>query len=123
LKKAINILFLTLFTAISVGFTINKHYSGNQLFSIAIFSEPESCCADVCDCCNEETETIQFRADYTFSVDNFESTPSEMEFFAIAIAFTISECNFVLTETRIIDQDLPPPDELRNLSLLQTFLL
>jgi len=123
LKKTIYILFTITFTVITLGFTVNKHYSGGELFSVALFSEPESCCEDFCSCCDEEAVTIQFRADYTFSIDTFEPSAPEMELFAFTIDFTISEQEIVLTEARIIDQDLPPPDNHSALSFYQSFLL
>ena len=123
LKKTVHILFATIFTVVTLGFTVNKHYSGGELFSVAIFSEPESCCEDVCSCCDEESETIQFLADYTFTIDNFELTPSEVELFTVALALAIAEPEFVLTDSELFDQDLPPPDKLATLSYFQSYLL
>ena len=119
----LHILFTILFTAITLGFTVNKHYSGSELFSMAIFSEPESCCAENCACCNEESETIQFLVDYTFALDNFESSTDEVDLLAFALAFIISEPEAVQVKTEFIDQDLPPPDNLTALSLYQSYLL
>lgn len=118
-----NVFFVTVFTIITIGFTVNKHYSGGKLFSLAIFSEPESCCSDVCDCCDEKSETIQFHADYTFSVDHEECNPSELQLFAHAVLLNIQEPEPVLVKTEFTDQDLPPPDKLTRLSYFQSFLL
>lgn len=123
LKKAIQILFTVVFTVVTLGFTINKHYSGGELFSIAIYSEPESCCADVCNCCDEESETIQFLVDFTFSLDNFDSTPVEIEIFTVALSIAISEPEAVFANSELFYQDLPPPDELTALSYFQSYLL
>jgi hypothetical protein len=123
LKKIINILFVTLFTVITIGFTINKHYSSGELFSMAIFSEPESCCADVCACCDEESETIQFHEDYTFSIDNVEFSPTQLELFAAVLSFNTCEPEQNITGNDFVDQDLPPPDNLTRLSYFQSFLL
>ena len=123
LKKIANILFVTLFTAITVGITVNKHYSGGELFSFAIFGEPESCCADVCNCCDEETETIQFQADYTFSIDTFTPVQVELELFAIAIPLINLEATPVFAASRLTDQDLPPPAKQPAFSFIQSFLL
>lgn len=123
MKKVIYILFVLLYTVITLGFTVNKHYSGDELFAIAIYSEPESCCADVCDCCNEESETVQFLVDYTFSIDNFEPTPGELELFTALFTIDIQEPNFSLTKSEVYEQDLPPPNNTFTLSLFQTYLL
>lgn len=108
---------------ITLGFTVNRHYSGDELFSVAIFSEPESCCEDVCDCCDEKSETIQFLVDYTFAIDNFDTNPDELELFTNAILLSLQEPELRLTKTKFIDQDLPPPDNLTRLSYNQAFLL
>lgn len=123
MRKTIHILFTIVFAVVTLGFTINKHYSGGELFSLAVFSEPESCCEDVCSCCDEESETVQFLVDYTFSADNFKATPSEVQLFAVALAFTFAEPKLVLTDSELIDQHLPPPDNLTTLSYFQSYLL
>jgi hypothetical protein len=108
---------------VTLGFTVNKHYSGGELFSMAIFGEPDSCCEDVCDCCDENSETVQFLVDYTFSIDNFESIPTELELFTTALLLSLQEPVLVLAKIEFIDQDLPPPDNLTRLSYNQAFLL
>ncbi len=123
LKKTIHILFTIVFAVVTLGFTVNKHYSSGELFSLAIFSEPESCCADVCDCCDEESETVQFLVDYTFTDDNIESVPVEVELFAVILSFTNAETELAISNIEFIDQDLPPPDNLTTLSFHQSFLL
>ena len=123
MKKTINILFTVVFTVLTIGFTVNKHYSGGELFSLAIFSEPESCCADVCDCCDEESDTVQFLVNYTFVVDNLESIPGEVKLLAAVITITTAEPDLVITKTEFTDKDLPPPDNLTTLSFHQSFLL
>ncbi len=123
MKKTIHILFTIVFTVVTLGFTINKHYSGGELFSIAVYSEPESCCEDVCNCCDEESETVQFLVDYTISTDNFESSLSELELFAVAIVLSNFDTEFIYAAPELIDQDLPPPDKLTTLSFYQNFLL
>jgi len=123
LKKITHILFVAVFTIITIGFTVNKHYSRGELFSIAIFSEPESCCAHACNCCDEESETIQFLVDYTFTIDNIELIPSEVELFVVTIALTLEEPELVLTDSDFFDKDLPPPDKPSTLSFYQNFLL
>ena len=66
---------------------------------------------------------MQFLTDYTFSLDTFEPTPGELEVFAVALALLIAEPELVSTDTDLIDQDLPPPDNLTRLSFHQSFLL
>ncbi len=71
IKKAANYImsFLLLFSVI--GISINKHYSGNELYSVSIFSIPESCCDEPCNYCNETTEVFRITDDFLQSVFHF----------------------------------------------------
>jgi hypothetical protein len=108
---------------VTLGFTVNKHYSGGELFSLALFGEPESCCEDMCSCCDEESETVQFLVDYAFSIDNLESTPVEVELITISLLLGFVETDLVENSNEFFDQDLPPPDNLTRLSFFQTYIL
>jgi len=123
LKKIFQITFVFIFTLITIGVTVNKHYSRGELFSIAIFSEPESCCPIDCNCCDEESETIQFLVDYTFFIDSFDPAPGEVELFTVALSINIAEPELALADSDFFDQDLPPPDKPSTLSFYQNFLL
>ncbi len=61
-----------------IGITVNKHYSGNKLFSVSVFSEADSCCDDPCDCCNNTSETYNL-TDSFFKTD-FESNTKPIIF-------------------------------------------
>jgi len=73
IKKAANYImsFSLLFSVI--GISINKHYSGNELYSVSVFSEPDSCCDDEddCDCCTETNDLFQITDVFLQSVIHF----------------------------------------------------
>ena len=64
-------LFIAIILLVStIGVVINKHYSGGELFSTALFVEAESCCSSSC-ChsqpvsgCEEESDYYRLIADY-----------------------------------------------------------
>jgi hypothetical protein len=68
IKKFGHILMILLLLISTAGVSINKHYSGGELFSTAIFTEAESCCETPCGCCKETSEFVQVKADYIASV-------------------------------------------------------
>ena len=74
MKKILHVSFAFVFTVLTVGITINKHYSGGELFSFALYGESDSCCDEPCDCCDDESEVIQFTADYLFSINQYDHT-------------------------------------------------
>ncbi len=68
IKKFGHILMILLLLISTAGVSINKHYSGGELFSTAIFTEAESCCETPCGCCKETSEFMQVKADFIDSV-------------------------------------------------------
>ena len=64
MKKSLYIIFTLFFTVITVGVSISRHYSGDELYSIALYGEADSCCEVPMDCCDDESDVIQFRVDY-----------------------------------------------------------
>ena len=69
LKTSLNYIMSILLLVSIIGISINKHYSGKELYSVSIFSEPDSCCDEPCDCCNETTEVFQITD--VFLLSNF----------------------------------------------------
>ena len=67
MKKAFYIIIMVIFLIPTVGITINKHYSGGELFSTSLFSAAESCCEEPCECCDDKTEVFRLTAQYLFS--------------------------------------------------------
>ena len=121
LKRILHILFATVFTILTVGVTLNKHYSNGDLFSIALFGEAESCCEVPCDCCDEETEVIQFVADYISSDSNVDSDKKAIELFS-AIDFNVLNTDVTVKHSSLIASytDLPPPKTKPSLSQIQS---
>ncbi len=72
IKKAANYFLACLLLFSVIGISINKHYSCKKLYSVSVFSEPDSCCDELCDCCNETTEVYQITDVFLQSVFQFE---------------------------------------------------
>ena len=68
LRKAGHIILVFIIVVVTIGVTINKHYSGGNLYSISLFFEAESCCERDCDCCSNESQT--YKIDDNFLVTN-----------------------------------------------------
>lgn len=69
LKKVSHILLSFLLLVTTTGLTINRHYCGDNLESISIFSEPQSCC-EMPNCCHNESIVIQLEEDFSISSFN-----------------------------------------------------
>mgnify|MGYP001591848600 CR=1 FL=1 len=73
LKQVLNSIVALLLIISTTGVIINKHYSGGELFSAALFIEAESCCETSCchhehqNNCHEVSEFYKLVADYTIT--------------------------------------------------------
>jgi len=71
IKKILNITISMLLLVSTSGVIINKHYSGDQLFSTSFFTDAESCCETSCchhehqNNCREESILYKLIVDYT----------------------------------------------------------
>ena len=63
-KKGFSIGLTVFMVVATIGITVNKHYSGGELYSVALFGEADSCCEVPCDCCHEESETHQLKENF-----------------------------------------------------------
>jgi hypothetical protein len=114
------IAFLVLST--TTGFSISKHYCSNNLVSITINHEAESCC-DMDDCCHNETNHYQLEDNFVFSY-----VITDVDIQTIDILFPVI-FTILNVETEIdsfsenIFSELPLPQNIQTvLSLFQTYL-
>ena len=71
-KKAAYYIMVFILLLSVIGITVNKHYSGNKLFSVSVFLEADSCCNGPCDCCNETSETFNLTDSFVKTDFNFK---------------------------------------------------
>ena len=126
MKKLHYILFAVFFTVLTVGASVSKHYSGGDLYSVALFGEADSCCEEPCDCCDDESEVIQFTADYVFSISaNLDHSITSNDLLTDYASIVLPYTESVIDNGRIIYRsDIHPPRETSTyLSQIQTYLL
>lgn len=94
IKKAIHIVLSSILLISTIGVTVSKHYSGAQLYSVALFGEADSCCEGSCDCCSDEISYYHLEGDYfqssTIELQNPKVKTSTSEFFIVTSFFTES---------------------------------
>ena len=128
LKRFYYILFAFVFTILTVGASVSKHYSGGELYSVALYGEADSCCEDQdnCECCDDESEIIQFNADYVFSISSIlDHNITSIDLFADYTLSVLSLDDEISHNRRIFYRtDIHPPRETSKfLSQIQTYLL
>jgi hypothetical protein len=73
LKRTGYIFIMLLLLFGTTGVTITRHYCGNHLVQISIYSTPHNCCNGHCSACHNER--IKFRV-----TDKFETSQSQVNF-------------------------------------------
>ncbi len=73
LKKTSHIVLSLLLLISTIGLTISAHYCGENLKSISVINDPDSCCDIPNGCCHDEAETFRVENDFASSSFLFES--------------------------------------------------
>jgi hypothetical protein len=126
LKKLAYILFAVVFTVLTVGISISRHYSGGELYSFALYGEADSCCEIPSDCCDNELDVIQFTADYVFSSSTEQdNTNIAIDLFADSSIHLLQQVKGVDEVVRLVYPiDFHPPRETTSyLSQIQSYRL
>lgn len=109
MKKILSIGLGFLLVVSTIGITINKHYSGGELFSYALFGEADSCCEVNCECCEEESTTIKVEDDFvSTSFDLIKIIVSEVFQNAIDSIFAEASEPGLKKASPEIDKSPPP---------------
>ncbi len=124
MKKSIYIIVTVIFTFLTVGVNITKHYSGGELFSISLIGDAKSCCEIPCDCCSDESDLYQLKADYIFSNYHFESDVETVDLFQFySSIIDIVTIDRIKNSNYLVFTDIPPPESKDYLSKIQSYLL
>lgn len=98
MRKILSIILLSLYLVSSIGVTINAHYCGGNLASLALF-EKVSCCCDEeeaekpIDCCKDEIKTIKISDDQIkgeekvkqiAGIDELDQLPQTYKFLSVS---------------------------------------
>lgn len=69
LQRLGNILLIAVVLCATTGLAVQKHFMQGELYSTAVFSNPESCCVDdlVCACCDEESGILKIEDSFRTS--------------------------------------------------------
>lgn len=118
-----HIIIAILVLSTTTGFSISKHYCSNNLVSITINHEAESCCDMDDGCCRNETTSYQLDDDFvnTTFIDNNTINQIDVLFPMLFIIVDDIASNYIESIYRISES--PPPLKIQTvLSSLQTFL-
>ena len=123
-KKLIHIIISFLLLTVTAGYSVSKHYCGNNLVSVSVSHEAESCCdmEGETGCCRNETKSFHLEEDFVISPVLEIDLVKSIDLFAIY--FIVFENNFFfeLTNDFVITESPPPLKTQTKLSRLQVYL-
>ena len=108
IKKFGHIIMILLLLISTAGVSINKHYSGGELFSTAIFIEADSCCETPCGCCDEKSEFFKVEADFLTSSFSLVGAV-QLDLLSTSISLLVDFENTQLIANNFIHEDTSPP--------------
>ena len=126
MKKISRILLVILLITTSMGVTINKHFCGEMLESIAIYQQVDSCCegADMPkDCCHDEQEAYQLDEYQVNSFNFIFKAPQLVNPIAFADLQMLFRVMQIDHSHSFYTAEPPPLPESDLLVEIQTFLL
>jgi len=124
IKKVFHIILAMFLLTATNGYAISKHYCGDNLVAVSLFTEANDCCDETMndDCCRNASEYFQIDQEYFIPSSGFDTE-----------SFTATECFYENSSTfkqhsqyviaAVNVKDWRPHTQLGQLALLQRFLL
>lgn len=118
--------FLVLFSTVS--FTIEKHFCGDVLVDVSLFTEAKKCASEAeeiiakMDCCKDTIDVVQGQDELT--VKTFDDLEFEQQVFLVAFSHTYFDLFEDLSEREILHKDYSPPNLVYDIQVRdQVFLI
>ncbi|MCK5169034.1 MAG: hypothetical protein KAQ75_04065 [Bacteroidales bacterium] len=114
-RKLIHIVISFLLLSVTAGYSISKHYCGNNLVSVSISHEAENCCRN-------ETKSYHLDEDFVISPILENNFINCFNLFAIYYILLDNKFDFEIITDFVIPESPPPVKTQTKLSNLQTYL-
>ena len=128
LHKSFSILLALVVLFSTVSFTVEKHFCGEILVDVSIFSEVERCAMETMEltqkksCCKDEVDVIEGQDE--LKTTSFEDLEFEQQQFLIAFAQSYLNLFESLPKEVISHKDYSPPNLVYDIQVLdQVFLI
>nr|WP_203257816.1 hypothetical protein [Hyunsoonleella ulvae] len=116
---------LVLFSTVS--FTIEKHYCGDTLIDVAVFSEAKSCGMESADvmqqksCCDDEIDVVEGQDELKQA--SFEELDIEQQQFLVAFTYAYFNGFKSIPKETIPHKDYSPPNLIYDIQVLDEVFL
>ncbi len=123
-RKALHIVLALFLVVVTSGTSFSMHYCGGKLESVSVNKEADSCCSEMCGCCENKDIHLNLKEDYTTPVFVEAQSPIilNLNFFAIiqTILFPVWEKDD--SDWCVVPDPVPPPPVSTRLAIIQSFL-
>ncbi len=123
-RKFLHITISALLLSVTTGYSISKHYCGNNLVSVSVSHEAESCCdmEGETGCCRNETKVFQLDEDFVISSIFENGLINSIDLFAVFYIVINNSFNIELINDFVLKESPPPLKTQTKHSILQTYL-
>ena len=130
IRKISHIAITLLFAVLTVGFTVSRHYCGDSLVAVSVFSGSDDSCSgddsscDMGGCCHNEHNVVQFQQDYTspFVLEHVSFIPVLLQDYPLELAF-LPDLDQEL-QSPLAQAEAPPPKDVGSiLAAIQVYRL
>ncbi len=123
---SVSLALLVLFSTVS--FTVEKHYCGDVLVDVSMFSEAENCGMEAMEklqkksCCKDEVDVIEGQDE--LKISSFEDLDFQQQQFLVAYAYCYSNGFQSLPKEIIPHKEYSPPNLVYDIQVLdQVFII
>ncbi|MCF7559070.1 hypothetical protein L3X39_00350 [Sabulilitoribacter multivorans] len=128
LHKTFSMLLALLVLFSTVSFTIEKHYCGDVLVDVSVFTEAQKCGMEALEilqkktCCKDEVDVIQGQDQLKFS--SFEDLDFQQQIFVASLAYAFINLFEGLPQQVVPHKDYSPPNLVADIQVLdQVFII
>ncbi len=120
-NKVSHIVISLLLLTATMGITLSAHYCGEDLKSISVLADPDSCCDISVGCCHDEADTFRLDDDFAYSSLDFE--------FKLIVSLALDYSSPYSEELSANDLQIisfiepPPPTVHQLLSIIQVYIV
>jgi len=120
LKKIAHIALILLLTVATTGFTISRHYCGNQLVAVSIFKLDKCTCGDKD--CHTDIRQIKVSDNYSAPETIHSDAPTSIDLPSVSFIEFVTLTHPALTSYAFFSIKAPPHTAKNPIALLQSFL-
>ena len=129
-QKLISVTMALLVLISTLSFSIEKHYCGDELIDVAIFSDTQKCESEAADkgsrlmaqsCCKDVVDFLEGQDE--LSLEKTKVLNTNQKVFTMSFAYVFSGLNSLQAQSNITSKHYTPPKVVRDIQVLHAVFL